>query len=88
MKSRTVRGDDAPSSLAMLPDGLSPLISESDLWGRWLRVANVVSTEEPLLNLNRDLIQPSLGPVCPLLVMADACLKFSYPVFSGSNFSR
>ena len=33
-------------------------------------------------------MQPSLGSIRPLLVMADACLKFPYPVFSGAKLSR
>jgi hypothetical protein len=48
----------------------------------------IVPTEKPLLNFYRDLIQPPLDPVCPILMTANASLKFSYPVFSGSKFSR
>jgi hypothetical protein len=52
------------------------------------RGATIVPAKEFLLNLYRDLIQPSLSPVCPVLVMPDRCLKFSYPVFSGAKLSR
>jgi hypothetical protein len=38
-------------------------------------------------NLYRDLIQPSLGPVCPVLVMPRVCLKVPYSVFSRPELS-
>jgi hypothetical protein len=31
------------------------------------------------------LIQPLLGPIRPILVMSNLCLKLSNPAFSGSN---
>jgi hypothetical protein len=40
-----------------------------------------------LLNLYRDLIQPSLGSVCPLLVMPHVCLKLPYSVLSGPELT-
>ena len=38
-------------------------------------------------NLHRDR-QPSLGSIRPVLVLADFCLKLSYPVFSTSKSER
>jgi hypothetical protein len=40
-----------------------------------------------LLDLYRDLIQPSLRAVCPVLVMPDVGVKLSYPIFGGSKLS-
>jgi hypothetical protein len=67
---------------------LLALAAQKRLGRRWLRGATIVPAKEFLLNLYRDLIQPSLSPVCPVLVMPDRCLKFSYPVFSGAKLSR
>jgi hypothetical protein len=65
---------------------IRPLRSHvSTLWRRWLRRTAVVPSEEILLNLHRDLIQPLLGPIRPVLVMPNLCLKLSHPAFSGSN---
>jgi hypothetical protein len=55
---------------------------------RWLRGTTILPAKEFLLNLHRDLIQPPLGPVCPVLMVPDLCLKLSYPAFSGSKSSR
>jgi hypothetical protein len=64
------------------------LFSDKCLGRRWLRGATMVSAKESLFNLYRDLIQPSLSPVCPVLVMPGRCLRVSYPVFSGAKLSR
>jgi hypothetical protein len=61
------------------------LLAGNCLWWRWLRRAIIVSAKEFLLNLHRDLIQPLLGPIRPVLVMPNLCLKLSHPAFSGSN---
>jgi hypothetical protein len=61
------------------------LLAGNSLWRRWLRRTAVVPSEEILLNLHRDLIQPLLGPIRPVLVMPNLCLKLSHPAFSGSN---
>jgi hypothetical protein len=66
---------------------LLPLIAKKRLRRRWLRVATVVPAKEFLLNLYRDLMQPSLGSIRPLLVVPGVCLKLSYPVFSTSKLS-
>ena len=42
-----------------------------------LRGTIIGSAKEILLNLYRNLIQPSLGPVCPVLVMPDVGVKLS-----------
>ena len=61
------------------------LLAGNCLWWRWLRRAIIVSAKEFLLNLHRDLIQPLLGPIRPVLVMPNLCLKLSHSAFSGSN---
>ena len=40
-----------------------------------------------LLTLHRDLMQPSLGSIRPVLLLVDFCLELSYPVFSTSKLS-
>ena len=50
-------------------------------------MATVVPAKEFLLNLYRDLIQPSLGPIRPLLVMPGFCLKLPYPIFGAAKLS-
>ena len=65
---------------------IRPLRSHvSTLWRRWLRRTAVVPSEDSCSNLHRDLIQPLLGPIRPVLVMPNLCLKLSHPAFSGSN---
>ncbi len=44
--------------------------------------------QELPLDLSRDLIQPSLGPLCPVLLVPGMGLKLSYPIFSGAKLSR
>jgi hypothetical protein len=61
------------------------LLAGNCLWRRWLRGPAIVPSKEILLNLHRDLIQPLLGPIRPVLVMPNLCLKLSHPAFSGSN---
>jgi len=51
-------------------------------------VATVVPAKEFLLNLYRDLMQPSLGSIRPLLVVPGVCLKLPYSVFGGAKLSR
>ena len=63
------------------------LFSEKCLGRRWLRGTTILPAKEFLLNLHRDLMQPSLGSIRPLRVLADFCLKLSYPVFSTSKLS-
>ena len=46
------------------------------------------SPEELLLDLNRDLMQPSLSPLCPVLLVPGMGLKLSYPIFCGAKLSR
>jgi hypothetical protein len=53
-----------------------------------LRGTIFVSREELLLNLNRDLMQPSLSPLCPVLLLPGMGLKLSYPIFCGAKLSR
>jgi hypothetical protein len=65
----------------------------NDLWSlclgiQWFRETNRVSAKEFLLNLNPDFVHPSLGPVCPVFEMPDLRLKFSYPMFGGSELRR
>ena len=50
-------------------------------------MATVVPAKEFLLNLYRDLIQPPLGPICPIVVIADFCVKLPYPVFGAAKLS-
>jgi hypothetical protein len=69
-----------------LLSGLSPLVQKC-LWWRWLRLTTIVPAKKQLLNLYRDLIQPSLGPVCPLLVMPRVYLKVPYSVLSRPKLS-
>ena len=40
-----------------------------------------------LLNLHRDLVQPLLGPIRPILVTPDLYLKLSYPIFGRSKLT-
>ena len=61
------------------------LLAGNSLWRRWLRGTAIVPSKEILLNLHRDLIQPLLGPIRPVLVMPNLCLKLSHSAFSGSN---
>jgi hypothetical protein len=49
--------------------GLLPLAAQKRLRRRWLRGPTVVPAKEPLLNLDRDSMQPLLGSVRPLLVV-------------------
>jgi hypothetical protein len=58
---------------------LSPLVLEGTI---------SLATEEFLLNLHRDLIQPFFSAICPIFVLPDRCLELSHPVFSGSQLSR
>ena len=51
-------------------------------------MATVVPAKEFLLNLYRDLMQPSLGSIRPLLVVPGVCLKLPYSVFGGAKLSR
>jgi hypothetical protein len=67
---------------------LLPLIAKKRLRRRWLRGPTIVPAKEFLLNLYRDLMQPSLSPVCPVLVMPGRCLKLPYSVFGGAKLSR
>jgi hypothetical protein len=53
-----------------------------------LRKTTFGPPEELLLDLNRDLMQPSLGPLRPVLIMPGISLKLSYPIFSGAKLSR
>ncbi len=69
-------------------DNLSLLISGNRLWRRSLRGTTIVSAKEILLNLYRDLVQPPLGPVRPVLVMPNVCLELPYPVFGGAKLNR
>ena len=64
------------------------LVSAKGLWRRRLRRTTIFPGKEFLLNLHRDLMLPSLSSICPLRVLADGCLKLSYPVFSTSKLSR
>jgi hypothetical protein len=65
----------------------------NDLWSLCLgigrfRETNRVPAKEFLLNLNPDFVNPSLGPVCPLLEMPHLGLKFLYALFGGSKACR
>jgi hypothetical protein len=53
-----------------------------------LRETILSSPEELLLDLNRDLMQPSLSPLCPVLLMPGVGFRLSYPIFSGAELSR
>ena len=53
-----------------------------------MRETIFVSPEELLLDLNRDLMQPSLSPLCPVLLVPGMGLKLSYPIFCGAKLSR
>jgi hypothetical protein len=64
-----------------------PLAAQKCLRRRWLRGLTVVSAKEQSLNLYRNVIQPSLGSVCPLLVMPRVCLKVPYSVLSRPKLS-
>jgi hypothetical protein len=66
---------------------LLPLIAQMCLGRRWLRGTALIPAKEFVLNLHRDLMQPSLGSIRPVRVLADFCLKLSYPVFSTSKLS-
>lgn len=46
------------------------------------------SPEELLLDLNRDLMQPSLRPLCPVLLVPGMGFKLSHPIFCGAKLSR
>ena len=63
------------------------LLAGNCLWRRWLQGTAITPSKEILLNLHRDLIQPLLGPIRPILVMSNLCLKLSNPAFSGSNLT-
>jgi hypothetical protein len=52
-----------------------------------LRATIFASPEETLLDVNRNLIHPSLSPFCPFLIMPGMGLKLSYPIFSGTKLS-
>ncbi len=60
--------------VATASSGLSPLAAQKRLRRRWLLGPTVVPTKEPLLNLDRDSMQPLLGLVCSLLVVPDVGL--------------
>lgn len=53
-----------------------------------LRVTPLLAAKELLLDLQRDSIQPFLGPVRPILVIAQRALEFSDPVFSRPQLRR
>jgi hypothetical protein len=50
------------------------------------RVGDIAATEF-LLNLHRDLVQPLLGSIRPILVTPDLYLKLSYPIFGRSKLT-
>ena len=52
-----------------------------------LRGTAIIPAKEFLLNLHRDLIQPFLGPIRPVLVTPDLYLKLSYPIFGRSKLT-
>jgi hypothetical protein len=66
-------------------NSLSPLISKKRLWRGRLWGTIVVPSEKFLLNLERDLMQPPLGPFCSVLALPDCRLKFPNPVFGCSE---
>ena len=63
------------------------LLAGDRLWSRWLRGMAIIPAKEFLLYLHRDLIQPLLGPIRPVMVMPNLYLKLSYPFFSPSKLS-
>jgi hypothetical protein len=67
---------------------LSRLISGKCLLRRRLARRPTCATEKSLLNFCRDLMQPPLSLICPVLMVPDLRLKLSYLVFSGSKFRR
>ena len=55
---------------------------------RRLRKTGRVTTEEFLLNLNPDFVDPPFGPIQLVLKVADFRLKFLDPLFGGSKLRR
>ena len=64
------------------------LVSGNHLGRRLLRRSIVAPAEKFLLNLCRNMVQPSLCSVRLILVVAELGLKFSHPVFGGAKLSR
>jgi len=52
-----------------------------------LQGSAIIAATEFLLNLHRDLVQPLLGSIRPILVMPDLYLKLSYPIFGRSKLT-
>jgi hypothetical protein len=44
--------------------------------------------KELLLDLNRDLMQPSLSALCSVLLVPGVGLKLTYPIFSRAKLPR
>jgi hypothetical protein len=70
--------DGLPSRSAKAEeDGGLSLLAGNYLWGRLLRGTAIGSAKELLLDLQRDLIQPFLGPIRSILVVPNLCLKLA-----------
>jgi hypothetical protein len=63
------------------------LLAGNCLWRRWLQGTAIAPSKETRSNPHRDLIQPLLRPIRPILVMSNLCLKLSNPAFSRSNLT-
>jgi hypothetical protein len=48
----------------------------------------VVPAEKSLLNLQGNLMEPALGAIRSLLMVADVGLKLAYPFLGGTKLSR
>src|SRR6516165_9625482 len=72
------------------PRALLPLTAEERLRRRrlLLRVTTLFPAKELLLDLQGDSIQPLLGSVRPVLVIAHRAFKFAYPAFCRPQLRR
>ena len=87
-RAKKTAGRSLVQGSAPLCSALLPLTAEQRLRRRWLRGTSLLTPKELLLNLQRDSVQPLLGSIRPVLVVANGDLKFSYPVFSRPQLRR
>ena len=77
--------------------GSAEVCYRTDDYRRWLRInaaggggCDRRSSVRPknLCYLNRDLMQPSLSPLCPLVLVPGMRLKLSYSIFGGARVEQ
>jgi hypothetical protein len=50
--------------------------------------ATIVRDKKSLVNLGRNLMQPLLGAICPILIIPEIGREFVYPAVGGSKLIR